>query len=219
MALSIDSWTSKVRFLIKKHDFRAPFLYLFFNYFQKWRKCEISEEYNAKRGSEPSKTSHFRVDFSSFFHLFSEPPSWGHFWRAQAPVYIQKYDLGAICDFSRGQKSTLGTTFSTNKAPKSHEAVVPEASWNRPGCELAPKTLHERILLDLGAFLVDLGWIFDEFWRIFNDFPHILDVIVVRIKALILQYVFRKPSKHKPKKQENTSNPQTATPQPRSPLF
>ena len=61
------------------NDFRPPFWHRIFVFFRKWRKCEISEEYNAKRGSEPSKTSHFRIDFSSNFHVFSEPPSRGHF--------------------------------------------------------------------------------------------------------------------------------------------
>ena len=30
-------------------------------------------------------------------------------------------------------------------------------SWSRPGRDLAPKTLQERIFLDLGPFLVDFG--------------------------------------------------------------
>jgi len=33
-------------------------------FFRKWRKCVISEEYNAKHGSEPSKAFDFRIDFS-----------------------------------------------------------------------------------------------------------------------------------------------------------
>ena len=76
---SIEPWASRERFLIKKHDFRPPFLGRVFDFFRKLRKCEISEEYNAKRPSEPSKTSHFRIDFSSNFHVFSEPPPRGHF--------------------------------------------------------------------------------------------------------------------------------------------
>ena len=63
MALSIDPGASKARLLIKKLDFWAPFWHRFFNFFQKWRKCEISEEYNAKRGSEPSKSINFCIDF------------------------------------------------------------------------------------------------------------------------------------------------------------
>ena len=43
---------------------------LFLNVFQKWRKCEISEDYNAKRGSEPSKSSDVCIDFSLNFHVF-----------------------------------------------------------------------------------------------------------------------------------------------------
>ena len=154
---------SKDHFLTKKEDFWVPFLHHFFDFFRKWRKCEISEEYNAKRGSEPSKTSHFRIDFSLNFHVFSKTPSRGHFWRAQAPVYTQKYDFGAIYDFPRVPKLALGTTFSTNKAPKGLPGNPGEASWNRPGRDLAPKTVQGRIFLDLGPFLVDFGRIFNEF--------------------------------------------------------
>ena len=73
MAESIDPWAPKVAFSIKIHDFWAPFWHRFFDFFRKWQKCEISEEYNAKRGSEPSKTMYFCIDFSSNFHVFSNP--------------------------------------------------------------------------------------------------------------------------------------------------
>ena len=63
VSFSIEPLAPKDRFFIKKYDFWPPFWHRFFDFFQKWRKCEISEEYNAKRGSEPSKTSHFRIDF------------------------------------------------------------------------------------------------------------------------------------------------------------
>ena len=65
-------------------------------FFRKWQKCEISEEYNAKRGSEPSKTFDFRIEFSIHFNVFSEPPSRDHFWKVQAPMYAQKSDFGPI---------------------------------------------------------------------------------------------------------------------------
>ena len=38
------------------------FFHYFFNICRKWQKCEISEAYNAKRGSEPSKTFDFHID-------------------------------------------------------------------------------------------------------------------------------------------------------------
>ena len=37
----------------KKHDFWGPFGHPFLDFFRKCRKCVISEEYNAKRGSRP----------------------------------------------------------------------------------------------------------------------------------------------------------------------
>ena len=216
MALSIDPGASKARLLIKKLDFWPPFWHRFFDFFQKWRKCEISEEYNAKRGSEPSKTFHFRIDFSLNFHVFSEPPSWGHFWRVQAPVYTQKYDFGAIYDYPTAQKSALETTFSAKRAPKVEYPSWVGASWSRPGRDLAPKTVQGRIFLDLGPFLVDFGRMFDEFWRIFKDFPHILDMIFVRILAIIFQGIFSKtvkPQAHEARKHNKFTNHKAANPQ------
>ena len=51
------------------HNFGA-FFNQTFNFFREWRKCVISEEYNTKRASEPSKTFDFRIDFSSNVHVF-----------------------------------------------------------------------------------------------------------------------------------------------------
>ncbi len=39
----------------------------------------------------------------------------------------------------------------------------------------------------LVPFLVDFGRIVDKFGRILKDFPHILDVIVVRFQTFILR--------------------------------
>ena len=73
MAQSIDPGSPKVRFLIKKLYLWNAFWHTFFYFFRYWRKCVISEEYNAKRGSEQSKTFDFRIDFSSNFYVFSKP--------------------------------------------------------------------------------------------------------------------------------------------------
>ena len=70
MAESIDPGAPKVGFFNKNLYFWAPFWHRFFDFFRKRRKCVISEEYNAKRGSEPSKTCEFRIDFSYFFDVF-----------------------------------------------------------------------------------------------------------------------------------------------------
>ncbi len=67
--------------------------YRFVDLFGKWQKCEISKGYNAKPGSEPSKNVDFCIDLSFNFHIFSNPPSRGHFWRVQAPIQARKFGL------------------------------------------------------------------------------------------------------------------------------
>ena len=51
----------------------ASLLTSIFRLFSKMAKVIISEEYNAKRGSEPSKSINFYIDFSSNFHVFPNP--------------------------------------------------------------------------------------------------------------------------------------------------
>ena len=65
--------TSKEGFSCKNHDFWVPFCYRFLPVLGKWQKCVISEEYNAKRVSEPSKNSKNRIDFSLNLHAFLKP--------------------------------------------------------------------------------------------------------------------------------------------------
>ena len=72
MTLSIEPLVLGDRFLMKKLDFRRHCLRWFFDcFFQKGRKCEIGEEYNVKRGSEPSKPLIFALIFHKLFMLFS----------------------------------------------------------------------------------------------------------------------------------------------------
>ena len=75
MAQSIDPGTLKLRFGSKNLNFGHPFWHSFFDVLRKWRKCVISEEYNAKRGSEPSEILDIRIDVPLFFHAFPEHTS------------------------------------------------------------------------------------------------------------------------------------------------
>ena len=120
MAKSIDPGAPKVGFWSKNLYFWVPFWHRFFDFFRKRRKCVISEEYNAKRASGPSKTFDFRIGFSLIFHVFSEASPKEHFWRVQAPIYAQKYDFGAILDSRWFQEWPLWATFSAKKTPSRH---------------------------------------------------------------------------------------------------
>ena len=118
------------------------------------RKCVISEEYNAKRGSEPSKTFDFRFGFSLNFHVFSEPPSRSHFWRVQAPTYPQKCVFGPIFDFPGIRKSAdTGRCqafqireASISEAPPS-EACPPYLPASPRGIKMASKIASLRLFL------------------------------------------------------------------------
>ena len=148
MVESIDHWAPKVAFWIKIHDFWSPFWHRLFHFFRKGRKCEISEEYNAKRGSEPSKTFDFGIDFSFNFHDFSEPPPRGHFSRVKVPVYAHKYDFGPIFDCPGVPETARGAAFSAHETPKGgvpHFArSVLEPTWAQFGAENDPRTHFHR---------------------------------------------------------------------------
>ena len=147
MAGSIDPWVPKVAFLIKIHDFWAPFWHRFFDFFRKWQKCEISEEYNAKRGSEPSKTFDCRIGFSLIVNVFSEFPLGEHFWRITLPTYAQKYDFGTILDPRASKNTHLNNTFDPAGSKWCNpliEGSTQIPTWSRLGAENAPRMHLDR---------------------------------------------------------------------------
>ena len=164
MAESIDPCAPKVAFWTKKHDFRHPFSHRFFGFFRKWQKCEINEEYNAKRGSEPLKTFDFRIDFSCNFNTFSKLTPRHHFSRVKVPVYAHKYDFWLIFDCPKVPKTTLGATFSAQEAPKRWVPFpglsVLEPTWSRFSADNAPRTHFHRSGV---VFQFDFGRIFQQF--------------------------------------------------------
>ena len=114
MAESIDHGTTRGGFLIKKHDFWAPFFRRFFDFCQKWRKCEISEEYNAKRGSEPSKPSIFASIFHQMFMFFQNPFQTA-FLEGPSARLASKVRFWSDFRFSRGHKiDPWGAIFGQN---------------------------------------------------------------------------------------------------------
>ena len=137
--------------------------------------CEISEEYNAKRGSEPSKTIDFCIDLSWIFHVFFQTTLQRPSLEVQAPVYTQKCDFGTIYDFLGVQQSTLGTTFPSPKSPfelpGESRGTLLEPTRARFGVENAPRTHFHRFVI-LERFWTNVGWIFDYL-------SFILDVIFV----------------------------------------
>ena len=83
-------------------DFGVIFGFFFHqikNICRKWQKCEIREEYNAKRASKPSKTFDLHIDFSSKFHVFSKCQPKRCFVRLLAAQGHQKV---AVLNFSGG---------------------------------------------------------------------------------------------------------------------
>ena len=137
-----------------------------FSFFQKWRKCEISEEYNAKRGSEPSKSSHSGIDFSLIFMFFPNL-FYTSFFQGPCADLIPK--MRFLTDFGSPLGSTMipwSTIFDQEGAkcrvPRMTRSVL-EPTWARFGAENAPRTQFHRSWLVFGSFLKDLGWIWDDF--------------------------------------------------------
>ena len=158
-------------------NFWRSFWHRFLNildFSRKWQKCEISEEYNAKRGSDPSKTFDIRIDCSSNFHVFSEPPPRVHFWRARVPSKAQKCDFGAILG-SRGiPKSAIGMTFLAKMASRISARFPPDRSRSRPGRCMLVKTVPRHIFIDLMSIL-------DRFWIDFRGIVEDCSKILVQI--------------------------------------
>ena len=111
----IEPGVLKDRLWTKRHHFLGPLLHCFFNFSRKRRKCVISEEYNAKRGSRPSKCDHFSIQKSLIFNVFVRVPPGVHFWRARVPTYTQKCDFGSPWNFHRAENGFLETAIFDEK--------------------------------------------------------------------------------------------------------
>ena len=85
-------------FFDKKTRLLASLLASFFRFFRKLRKCVISEEYSAKRGSEPSKTFDYRFDFSLNLHVFPNPLLESIFGGSRCRPMLNGAILSAFCD-------------------------------------------------------------------------------------------------------------------------
>ena len=97
--------------LTNKQDFGGPFVHRFCVFIQKLQNYEISEEYNAKRGSEPTKTLAFRIDVSLSFHVFCDPSLGEHFWRVKVPTYAKKMQFWSNFGSMGVQKHALELHF------------------------------------------------------------------------------------------------------------
>ena len=146
------------------NDFRPPFWDRFFDIFPKWRKCEISEEYNAKRDSEPSKSIDCWCRLSIVFLFFSEPPSTGHFLGPRCQPSRKSAVSGrfenrksAIFDFQGVSKSTLGAPFSAKKAAKTRDPEFHRATWSRPGRDSHRKLSKQSFSSIVVQFFIEFG--------------------------------------------------------------
>ena len=125
----------------------------------------ISEEYNAKRGSEPSKCIDFSIHFPSNFHVFSEhlsDPVKNRFLDAQSGRLASKVRFSSHFGSKGGPKidpwsDIFGQKGSKNRVPRmAVTLLVP--TWARPAAQNGPKPHFHR-------FFTDLGSIFHRFYR------------------------------------------------------
>ena len=109
------------------------FFHRILNICRKLQKCEISEEYNAKRASKPSKTFDFHINFSFKVHVFQMPTKtlflfafWPPKGTKKSPYWFFRVVLGAPSDFEgpqsrqkigRSSKTPLLEPISFSKIP------------------------------------------------------------------------------------------------------
>ena len=142
----------------------------FLIFFRKWRKCEINEEYNAKRGSEPSKSIDFCIVFSLNFHVFPNP-SRRAFLEGPSADLGSKVRFWSDFRFSQGPKMTPWSDIFSQKVdialPGGAGRSVLEPTWARPATQNGPRTHFHRFWLDFGSIWDGFGMIFV---CVFNDF-------------------------------------------------
>ena len=131
--------------------------------------------YNAKRGSEPSKTFDFSIDLSWNVDVFSEPSSRHHFSRVKAPVYAHKYDFEPTFDFPTVPKPTLaatfsaqGSTFGVNLSRADRPGANLGTIWRRKRSKDALSSICGHFLREMLRNLEKMGSSFHDFLMIVN---------------------------------------------------
>ena len=166
------------------------FLHWFFDFFfQKWRKCEISEAYNAKRGSEPSKTFHFRIVFSSNFHVFPKPLPNSIFGGSKCPSSLENSFLDRFSIFKGSRNRPLGRPFWPKRLQK---ATTPNYT-TRVGADLDAiwhrKRSEDIFWLIWARFFTDFGWFWKDFapiWRVFSTIYRFISVFIFLQNSAII---------------------------------
>ena len=106
---------------------------------------------------------HFPIKVPSNFQAFSITPSWTSFFRLLMLPGAKMLDFGiplAPSGVQNGaQNHPSGDHMMTKCNPRSSDGAPKYCSWNR----LDPKVAFGALL---GIILVDMGWIFDDFWMI-----------------------------------------------------
>ena len=128
------------------------------------QKCEISEEYNAKRGSEPSKTFDFRIDFSLNFDVFPNSLPDTIFRGSKCPAMLTNTIFDRFSIFQRSQNRSLERHFQPKKRFGSNPFSRPEhlgadlgAKWCRKRFKDILSSIWGRFLLDLEGILIFFG--------------------------------------------------------------
>ena len=151
--------------MIKNDNFWPPFWHRFFDLFRKSKKCEISEVYNAKRGSEPSKTCHFRiVFFHRNFIVFPKPLPESIFRGSKSELSLKRAILERSA-ISRGAEN--GPIFSNNILKNGKKGISPN-STSHFGTDLGAIWRRKRSKVVFPSIWGRFWSIFDGFWMIFD---------------------------------------------------
>ena len=115
----------------------------------------------------------FFIIFPSFFHqnfMLFPNPSRIPFLEVPSAGFHSKSGFGAISDFPRVPKSTLGATFSAQKVPRGADQTPPGRSWSRPGRCMLPFCRQKQPETVQGSILTDFPGIWERFSMNFGYF-------------------------------------------------
>ena len=136
----------------------------FFYFFEKMRKCEISEEYNAKRGFEPSKTFDFGIIFLQISSFFPNPLPEAIFGGSRCPSRLPCPIFDRFPIFQGSQNGALARHFRPKRRQKGYpanDANPPGADlgaiWCRKHYKIAFLMIRDRFLSILEGFWTNLG--------------------------------------------------------------
>ena len=155
-------------FWSKKHDFRGPFWHRFFVIFVNVQKPWNRWQFYTFTSFWPSKTFHFSIEISLFFHVFSKPLPGSLFRGSRCRSLLKSWILVPFSILGISKKAPFGRHFRAI-LDKNPNFFLPERSLNRPFLNIVFFGCFIQFWRTLDGFGALFWFLLPPFWLPFRS--------------------------------------------------